>query len=215
MLERLPKAQIGRAGQLLEWTVEYGEPEPGHRHISHLFALHPGHQITPDGTPELAAAARRTLDIRLSHGGGHTGWIRAWIINFWARLEDGEAAYENLASLLGHAVHPNLFGDHLPFRSTRISAARRASPKSAAVARRGNPPAASAAEGMAERPCNGLRARGGFEVDIAWADGLLTDEKIGSTIGGACKVRYSSSSGFYQRVRIDTEAGKQYAVTLT
>ncbi|MDF2719493.1 MAG: hypothetical protein K0R28_6418, partial [Paenibacillus sp.] len=115
-LVKLPEPSIGKHGQLMEWAVDYDEPEPGHRHISHLFALHPGEQITVRGTPELAEAARVTLERRLANGGGHTGWSRAWIINFWARLEDAERAYDNLSALLSHSVHPNLFGDHPPFQ---------------------------------------------------------------------------------------------------
>lgn len=106
VLSKLPQPRIGRLGELQEWYEDYEEAEPGHRHISRLFALHPGSQITPSGTPELAAAARRTLERRLAYGGGHTGWSRAWIINFWARLEDAEEAAANLAALLGKR-HPN------------------------------------------------------------------------------------------------------------
>ncbi|MES2461925.1 MAG: glycoside hydrolase family 95 protein, partial [Armatimonadota bacterium] len=90
--KRLVPARIGKHGQLMEWMEDFDEPEPGHRHISHLFALHPGNQITPSGTPDLAKAARTTLERRLSSGGGHTGWSRAWIINFWSRLGDGDRA---------------------------------------------------------------------------------------------------------------------------
>jgi len=92
-LAKLPPTQIGRHGQIMEWSEDYDEPEPGHRHISHLFALHPGREITRTGTPDLAQAARKTLERRLAHGGGHTGWSRAWILNFWARLGDADKAH--------------------------------------------------------------------------------------------------------------------------
>ena len=90
--KRLPPFKIGKNGALQEWNEDYAETEPGHRHISHLFALYPDHQITLRETPELAKAARATLERRLANGGGSTGWSRAWIVNCWARLEDGEAA---------------------------------------------------------------------------------------------------------------------------
>ena len=108
-LKRLPEPKIGKHGQIQEWVEDSDEPEPGHRHMSHLFALHPGTQITLRGTPELAKGARAVLDRRLAHGGGHTGWSRAWMVNFWARLEEAELAYENLLALLRKSTSPNLF----------------------------------------------------------------------------------------------------------
>ena len=90
--KKLPKIKIGIHGQIMEWMKDYEEAEPGHRHISHLWALHPAFQITPDNTPDLCDAAKITLQRRLSKGGGHTGWSRAWIMNMYARLWDGENA---------------------------------------------------------------------------------------------------------------------------
>lgn len=114
--ERLYPTQIAESGCLMEWSEEYEELDKGHRHISHLYGLHPSEQITVDGTPKLAAAARKTLESRLSNGGGHTGWSRAWIINHYAKLWDGEKAYENLLMLWRKSTYPNLFDKHPPFQ---------------------------------------------------------------------------------------------------
>jgi alpha-L-fucosidase 2 len=123
--EQLVPNRIGSDGRLMEWLEEYEEPEPQHRHVSHLYGLHPGNEITPELTPELAEAAKQTLYIR---GDGGTGWSRAWKINFWARLHDGDHAFKLVKNLLEPVfdnsfnysnkggTYPNLFCAHPPFQ---------------------------------------------------------------------------------------------------
>jgi alpha-L-fucosidase 2 len=115
IINKLPKINIGKYGQIMEWQEDYDETEPGHRHISQLYALHPSHQITIEETPKLAKAAAKTLERRLSYGGGHTGWSRAWIVNLYARLHDGENALKNLNELWEKSTFENLMDNH-PFR---------------------------------------------------------------------------------------------------
>ncbi|MBE5859823.1 MAG: glycoside hydrolase family 95 protein [Butyrivibrio sp.] len=112
ILKRLPKIQIGRHGQIQEWTKDYDEQEPGHRHISHLYGVYPGSSINYEKTPELMKAARVTLERRLSYGGGHTGWSRAWIIGLWAHFLEGKKVYENLKALLCQSTFDNLMDNH-------------------------------------------------------------------------------------------------------
>lgn len=112
---KLAMPRVGADGRLMEWSKPFEEAEPGHRHMSHLYGMHPGAMITQE-TPELYAAARKSLEYRLSHGGGHTGWSRAWMINFWARLMDGEKAYGDVKALLQKSVIGALMDNHPPFQ---------------------------------------------------------------------------------------------------
>ncbi len=177
--DRLIPTRIGSDGRILEWCEEYAEKEPGHRHISHLYGLHPSTQITKDGTPKLAEAAALTLQKRLESGGGHTGWSRAWIMNHYAKLWDGEKAHENLRQLFINSTLPNLFDNHPPFQIDGNFGSIAAMTEMLVQSddrRIVLLPALPAA--WRNGRVNGIKVRGNAKINIEWSDLRLESARI-------------------------------------
>ena len=190
LLGKIPKPEVGKYGTIKEWAEDYDEVEIGHRHISHLFALYPADMIAPYKTPELARAARATLERRLSHGGGHTGWSRAWITNMWARLYDGEKVYDSLLHLLGGSTCPNMLDDHPPFQIDGNFGGTSAIAEALLQCTNGEIVLLPALpKEWKNGSVKGLRAKGGFTVDIEWNEGNLSGATITPDFDGKCRVR--------------------------
>jgi alpha-L-fucosidase 2 len=215
-MKRLPPLQISaKSGRLQEWIKDYDEPEPGHRHISHLFALYPGREITLRGTPELALAARKSVDYRLSHKGGQTGWSRAWIINMFARFEDGDQAHDSINALLRDNTTKTLLDLHPPgiFQIDGNLGATAGIAEMLLQSHTGDIHLLPALpKAWPDGSVKGLRARGGYGVDITWAGGRLRDATITPRFDGPARIRVSGSSATSTELQVESN-GKPITVT--
>ena len=207
--KRLPPVKINSKGVIQEWIYDYDEPEPGHRHMSHLLGLYPLAQFTPE-TPDLFRAAEATIERRLSFGGGQTGWSKAWMISFFGRLQKGDKAFENVMELLQKCTLPNLFDTHPPFQidgnfggTAGIAEMLLQSHNGVIRLLPALPDEWSSGE------VKGLRARGGFIIDMKWENGILQNAMVHSEKGGSGKVVYKES----EKV-INLAAGKTMTLKL-
>src|ERR1017187_1966585 len=188
-LKRIPALKIGKHGQLQEWSEDYDEPSPGMSHVSHLFALFPSDEITLRGTPELAKAARISLERRVQNGGGKSGWPSGWYANLWARLEDGERAYAHIRNLLSTAAESllnagSLFQIDANFGGASGVAEMLLKSHSGEIAFLPALPSA-----WAEGRFHGLRARGNVEVDASWKGGRAFSGALRPGVAGDFKLR--------------------------
>ena len=177
-----PGFVLGKEGRILEWDREYDEPEPGHRHMSHLYGFHPGDQISKDEQPEIFQAVRKTLDYRLDHGGAGTGWSRAWLINCSARLMDGEMAHKHIQLLFQKSMFKNLFDAHPPFQidgnfgyTSGVVEMLLQSHED-----RGIRLLPALPKAWSSGYVKGLTARGNITVDMEWSEGMLRQLSVNS-----------------------------------
>lgn len=207
VLANLAPYSVGRYGQLMEWHEDIDDPKSDHRHVNHLFGLHPGHTISPITTPELAKASEVVLEHR---GDFATGWSMGWKLNMWARLHDGDHAYVLYNNLLKQGTLPNLWDNHAPFQIDGNFGGIAGVTEMLLQSHMGfiDILPALPAE-WADGSISGLLARGNFEIDLEWKDQKLVGMKILSNAGTKCNLYYKG-----QELKFSTKKGKTYRVGL-
>lgn len=207
VLDNLVPYQVGRYGQLMEWSVDIDDPKDEHRHVNHLFGLHPGHTVSPVTTPELAQAAKVVLEHR---GDGATGWSMGWKLNQWARLQDGNHAYKLFGNLLKNGTMNNLWDTHPPFQIDGNFGGTAGITEMLLQSHMGFIQLLPALpDAWKNGAVEGLCAKGNFEVDITWENGSLKEATILSKAGAPCHVRYGDKT-----LTFKTSKGKTYKIAM-
>ena len=205
ILKNLVPYQIGRYGQLMEWSVDIDDPDDKHRHVNHLFGLHPGHTLSPITTPELAQAAKVVLQHR---GDGATGWSMGWKLNQWARLQDGNHAYMLFGNLLKNGTLDNLWDTHAPFQIDGNFGGTAGITEMLLQSHMGFIQLLPALpDAWKEGSINGICAKGNFEVSIAWENNQLKEATVTSKAGTPCTIKYGD-----QTLSFKTQKGQSYKI---
>lgn len=205
VLANLAPYKIGRYGQLMEWSKDIDDPKDEHRHVNHLFGLHPGHTVSPVTTPELAEASKVVL---VHRGDGATGWSMGWKLNQWARLHDGNHAYTLFGNLLKNGTLDNLWDTHAPFQIDGNFGGTAGVTEMLMQSHMGFIHLLPALpDAWSEGSIKGICAKGGFDVDVEWKDGVLVKAVVTSKSGSQCNLRYGNST-----LKFNTKKGKTYNI---